>query len=150
MHFAPKPFRVAFTGDFYAADGSPKYRDMGLAVFTPHPSIRPGRFAEHRAEVGADQVGDAQGVVVLTPAVTAASVAQSRDLLAIGRFGVGYDAVNVAACTEADVVVFITAGALDHSVAEATVGWMIALTHHMRIKDSLVREGKWDQRSHYM
>jgi phosphoglycerate dehydrogenase-like enzyme len=27
---------------------------------------------------------------------------------------------------------------------------MIALTHHLRIKDSLVREGKWDQRSCYM
>ena len=108
------------------------------------------RFKEHRPEIGTDQIGDANGVVVLTPSVTAATVANARDLLAIGRFGVGYDAVNVAACTEADVVVFITAGAVDHSVAEATVGWMIALTHHMRIKDKLVRDGQWDQRSHYM
>ena len=38
---------------------------------------------------------------------------------------------------QADVVVFITAGAVDRSVAEATVGWMIALTHHFRIKDHL-------------
>ena len=38
---------------------------------------------------------------------------------------------------QADVVVFITAGAVDRSVAEATVGWMIALTHHFRIKDQL-------------
>jgi phosphoglycerate dehydrogenase-like enzyme len=150
MDFAPKPFRVAFTADFYAADGSPRYRDMGLAVFAPHPHLRPGRFAEHRAEVGADQVGDAQGIVVLTPAVTAASVAEGRGLLAVGRFGVGYDAVDVAACTDAEVVVFIAAGAVDHSVAEAAVGWMIALTHHVRLKDSLVRDGHWDQRSHYM
>jgi len=147
MDIIPKTFRVAFTSDFYGADGSPKYCDMGLAVFAPHPRIRPIRFEDHRAEIGADQIGDAQGVVVLTPAVTAASVGQARNLLAIGRFGVGYDAVNVPACTEADVVVFITAGAVDHSVAEATVGWMIALTHHMRVKDSLVREGRWDQRS---
>jgi phosphoglycerate dehydrogenase-like enzyme len=63
---------------------------------------------------------------------------------------VGYDAVDVKACTEADVLVFITSGAVDHSVAEATVGWMIALTHHVRIKDLLVREGNWDQRSNYM
>jgi phosphoglycerate dehydrogenase-like enzyme len=145
-----KTFRIAFTGDFYAADGSPKYRDMGLSVFAAHPHIRHSPFKEHRPEIGADQIGDAQGVVVLTPAVTAATVANAHDLLAIGRFGVGYDAVNVTACTDADVVVFITAGAVDHSVAEATVGWMIALTHHMRIKDKLVREGRWDQRSRYM
>jgi phosphoglycerate dehydrogenase-like enzyme len=147
---APKTFRVVFTGDFFAADGSPRYRDMGLSVFAPHSHIRQSRFAEHRAELGADQIGDAQGVVVLTPAVTAATVAQARDLLAVGRFGVGYDAVDVAACTEADVAVFITAGAVVHSVAEATVGWMIALTHHLRAKDALVRDGGWDRRSHYM
>ena len=150
MAFAPKMFRVAFTGDFYGADGSPKYRDTGLSVLAAHTHIRHSRFAEHRAEIGTDQIGDAQGVVVLTPAVTAASVAESRDLLAIGRFGVGYDAVDVKPCTEADVVVFITVGAVDHSVAEATVGWMIALTHHIRIKDLLVRDGKWDQRSHFL
>src|SRR5260370_25679379 len=150
MDIAPTTFHVAFTGDFYTADGSPKYRDLGLSVFAAHPHIRHSRFAEHRPEIGADQIGDAQGVVVLTPAVTAASVGQSRDLLAIGRFGVGYDAVDVAACTEADVVVFITAGAVDHSVAEATVGWMIALTHHLRVKDMLVRDGLWDRRSRDM
>jgi phosphoglycerate dehydrogenase-like enzyme len=63
---------------------------------------------------------------------------------------VGYDAVDVEACTQADVVVFITAGAVDRSVAEATVGWMIALSHHIRIKDILVRTGRWDDRSRYM
>jgi phosphoglycerate dehydrogenase-like enzyme len=68
----------------------------------------------------------------------------------VGRFGVGYDAVDVAACTEADVLLFITAGAVDRPVAEAVVGWMIALTHHVRTKDRLVREGRWDERSQYM
>ncbi len=41
-------------------------------------------------------------------------------------------------------------GAVDHSVAEATAGWMLALTHHMRTKDALVRTGDWDARSRYM
>src|SRR3569623_538557 len=126
MADAPKPFRVALTGDFYAADGSPRYADMGLATLEEHPHIRTSRFLEHRPSIGADQIGDAQGVIVLTPAGTAAPVARAAALLAIGRFGVGYDAVDVAACTEADVVVFITAEPVDHSVAEATVGWMLA------------------------
>jgi phosphoglycerate dehydrogenase-like enzyme len=108
------------------------------------------KFRDHKTPIGADQVADANGVIVLTPAVTAATVAGSRDLLAIGRFGVGYDAVDVEACTAADVAVFITAGAVDRSVAEATVGWMIALSHHMLVKDQLVRIGTWDERSKYM
>ncbi len=62
----------------------------------------------------------------------------------------GFDSVDVAACTAADVALFITAGAVDHSVAEATAGWMLALTHHMRTKDALVRTWDWDARSRYM
>ena len=143
-------FRVALTGDFFSADGSTKYPDIGLSIFDGHPHIEWAKVREHKVPIGSDQVVGAQGVIVLTPSVTAETVSRSHDLLAIGRFGVGYDAVDVEACTQADVVVFITAGAVDRSVAEATVGWMIALAHHFRIKDHLLRTGRWDERSKYM
>src|SRR4029450_13869038 len=105
---------------------------------------------EHRKQIGPDQLAGANGVIVLTPAVTHETVSDAKDLLAVGRFGVGYDAVDVNACTEADVVAFITAGAVDRPVAEAVVGWMIALTHNVLHKDRLGRRGKWDDRSRYM
>ncbi|WP_165253455.1 NAD(P)-dependent oxidoreductase [Paludisphaera soli] len=145
-------FRVALTGDFFGPDGSTKYPDVGLSILDASDDVEWVRFPEPRTPIGPDQVADsgANGVVVLTPAVTVESVSRARDLLAIGRFGVGYDAVDVAACTAADVVVFITAGAVDRPVAEATVGWMIALGHNLRIKDDLVRTGRWDERSKYM
>ena len=143
-------FRVALTGDFYEPDGQLKYRDIGLDLLATAPGIAVGRFSAHHPEVGPDQLAGYQGAIVLTPRVTAHSLSAARDLLAIGRFGVGYDSVDVAACTAADVALFITAGAVDHSVAEATVGWMVALSHQMRIKDALVREGRWHERSRYM
>ena len=144
------PFRVALTGDFFGSDGSTKYPDIGLSTFDGHPEIAWSKFAEHRPQIGPDQLDGSNGVIVLTPSVTAETVARAGDLLAVGRFGVGYDAVDVAACTGADVAVFITAGAVDRSVAEATVGWMIALTHHMFVKHSLVHDGRWDERSKFM
>jgi phosphoglycerate dehydrogenase-like enzyme len=147
---AEKKFVVTLTADFFDAEGTPKYRDLGLSVFDGQPQIERRTFAEHRPKIGPDQIDGVQGVIVLTPAVTAETVSRAENLLAIGRFGVGYDAVDVAACTAADVVVFITAGAVDRSVAEATVGWMMALAHHVRVKDRLVRNGQWNERSHYM
>jgi phosphoglycerate dehydrogenase-like enzyme len=66
-----------------------------------------------------------------------------NELLAISRFGVGFDSVDIAACTENDVAVFIATGAVDRSMAEATVGWMIAITHNMVAKHNLVRTGRW-------
>jgi phosphoglycerate dehydrogenase-like enzyme len=145
-------FRVALTADFFEPDGSTRYPDIGLSVFEQDTTktVEWFKISEHRPVLGAEQLADADGVIVLTPAVSALTLSESRDLLAIGRFGVGYDAVDVAACTNADVVLFITAGAVDRSVAEATVGWMIALTHNLRIKDILVRTGRWDERSRYM
>src|SRR5215212_7580027 len=134
-----KSFQVALTNDFYDAAGAPKYNDLGLGVFDSHPETAVRSFAKHRKIIGADQLAGVNGVIVLTPSVTRESVSGASDLLAVGRFGVGYDAVDVPACTDADVLVYITAGAVDRSVAEAVIGWMIGLTHHMLIKDKLLR-----------
>lgn len=143
-------FRVAFTGDFYDSAGTPRFRNLGLEVFEGQPHIQVRAFERHRPEIGADQVGDAHALIVLTPRVTAETLARNEQLLAVGRFGVGYDNVDVAACTQANVLAFITAGAVDRSVAEATLTWMLALTHHVRAKDALVRTGRWDERVHFM
>ena len=146
----PQSFRVALTADFYNPDGTSKYDEMGLSLLDEQPHISYCSFPEHRTVIGADQIGDANGVIVLTPAVARDSLVDADDLLAIGRFGVGYELVDVEACTEADVVAYITPGAVDRPVAEVVIGWMIALTHHALIKDQLVRTGGWDVRSQYM
>ena len=143
-------FRVTLTRDFFDDSGRPKFADLGLAVFEPYSHIAVSQFAEHRPTIGADQIGDHHGVIVLTPAVSSGSLHGCEDLLVVGRFGVGYDGVDVQACTDADVLVTITAGAVDRPVAEATVGWMIALTHRFLPKDRLVRSGHWDERTNYM
>src|SRR5438045_7856127 len=118
-------FVVTLTADFYESTGAPKYEDIGLSLLAAQPQIEQRVFKEHRKEIGADQIGDAQGVIVLTPSVSAQSVANPENLLAVSRFGVGYDSVDVAACTAAEVLATITVGAVDRPVAEATIGWMI-------------------------
>ena len=105
-------FVVALTADFYDGNGAPKYRDLGLSVLAENPRIEQRVFKEHRKQIGAEQIGGTNGVVVLTPAVTAESVSNADQLLVIARFGVGYDAVDVKACSTADVLVTITTGAV--------------------------------------
>ena len=146
---APR-FRVALTADFFDDAGEPRYRDIGLDQIADEPQIDWQRFDRHESEIAPEQLAGAQGVIVLTPRVTHRTLSAADDLLAVGRFGVGYDTVDVAACTERDVLLFITVGAVDWSVAEATVGWMLALSLHVRPKDRLVREAAWDERSRFM
>jgi len=150
MSATQRVFRVAFTGDFHHPDGTPMYRDFGLGVLEAQPGIRHRPFAENLAEIAPTQIGDAQAVIVLSPRVTANSLSRADDLLMIGRFGVGFDSVDVEACTAADVALVTAVGAVDRSVAEATLGWMLALAHKVMIKDRLVREGRWPERGRHM
>lgn len=145
-----KRFQVALTADFYDTSGKLRYADIGLNLLHECPSLYVRSFSSLQPEITADQLKGQNAVIVLTPRVTAASLASSEDLVVLVRFGVGFDSVDVDACTNADVALCITAGAVDHSVAEATVGWMLALSHHLRTKDILVRTGQWDHRSLYM
>ena len=141
---------VALTHDFYDAQGALRYRDIGLAALAAQPAIATERFARHEAEIAPEQLAEADAVLVLTPRVTARSLSQAERLLVVARFGVGYDSVDVAACTAHDVALTIAAGAVDRPVAEATLAWMLALSYRLGIKDRLVREARWDDRSQHM
>lgn len=143
-------FNIALTADFYDENGKARYAAFGLSVFDDHSSVAVSPFNTHLPEIGAEQLSGVNGVLVLTPRVTNDSLAQSDDLLIISRFGVGYDSVDVEACTDQDVMVTITRGAVDRPVAEATIAWMLALNHNVLQKDRLVRTGDWDGRSALM
>jgi phosphoglycerate dehydrogenase-like enzyme len=143
-------FRVALSGDFHKPDGTPLFREFGTRVLDAQPGIVRTVFAENLREIDPAQIDGLHAVIVLSPRVTARSVSRAENLLAIGRFGVGYDSVDVPACTAADVALVTAVGAVDRSVAEATLGWMLALLHQVRTKDRLVREGRWPERANHM
>lgn len=142
-------FRVAISASAFKPDGSPQWKNLGLETLA-EAGLEYAAISEKCSSFTPQQLRDSQAVVVLAERVTTESLAKSADLLAVVRFGVGYDLVDVPACTDANVAVVITAGATDRPVAEATVGWMIAITHHTLIKDRLVRSGEWNQRTSYM
>tara|TARA_Y100001935_G_scaffold5629_1_gene4321 strand:+ start:1665 stop:2705 length:1041 start_codon:yes stop_codon:yes gene_type:complete len=142
-------FRIALTSDFQK-DGKFVFPDFDLEQLKKTRGIEFDFFNEHKPEIHPEQLEQYQGVIVMSPKVTKFSLSESNNFLIICRFGVGYDGVDVTACTESDVVLCITAGAVDRPVAEATVGWMIALGHRMINKDQLVRKGLWYQSSQYM
>ncbi len=147
---APPPaFRIGLTGDFFS-QGHPVYPDFDLGILERAPGIVCSTFSSHTDEVTPQQIAGLHGVIVLSPRITQHSLSQSHELLAVSRFGVGYDSVDVAACTASDVALCITSGAVDRPMAEATVGWMFALAYRMRSKDLQMREARWDQRGMIM
>jgi len=64
-------------------------------------------------------------------------------LEAIASYGVGYDAVDIAACKERGIRVSNTPSVLNDAMAELTLGLMIALCRRIPQADVHVREGWW-------
>jgi phosphoglycerate dehydrogenase-like enzyme len=137
------------THDFLS-DGKLVYRDIGLSVLEEAPEVSHRFLETHHPIVKPEQLDGLDAIISLTPRYTRDSLAGVEGLTAIIRFGVGYDSVDVQACTDANVLLCITAGAVNHSVAEATLAWMLALSHRVLIKDRILREGQWATRSRHM
>jgi len=143
-------FIVALTADFFDDDGNLKFRDVGISTLESQAGIVVVPMEGFHQCVKPEQLQGVHGAILMEAGADKQTVSHSEDLLALARFGVGYNDIDVQACTEADVVFFTAAGGVDRSMAEATVGWMISLGHRFRMKDLLVRSGKWDQASHHV
>lgn len=82
--------------------------------------------------------------------VRAALLERCPRLLCVSANGAGFDTVDVPACTKAGVLVLNQAGANAQSVAEATLGFMIDLTHRVVESDRLLRRERGFTREQLM
>lgn len=137
------PFRIGFSADFCDQQGQLFFPDIGLSLLEGIPRVAHEFVAEYRDEYSPQQLADYDVVISLKPKVTAQSLAGISRLCAIGRCGVGYDNVDLDACTEHGIAVFITPAGVVRPVAESIVLLVLALSHHLVRKDRQVRRGLW-------
>jgi D-3-phosphoglycerate dehydrogenase len=97
-----------------------------------------------------EQIALYDALLVLAPRVTAATLAGATRLKLIARFGVGYDNVDVSACTAKGVLVTITPDGVRRPVAQAALTLILALAGKLLIKDRLTREGRWHEKLDHM
>ncbi len=135
-----RPFRVALSGDFRKSDGSPTFTDFDLAPLRSAPGVEMA-FLEARSPLQAEQLEDFDALILLAHRFDAASVPRSGRLSVIARFGVGYDSVDVAACTAGDIALVITPDGVRRPVAVSILTLMLALTSKLMAKDKLARLG---------
>ena len=143
-------FRVGVTRDFLRPDGSLGFGDIGLNMLDEQPGIVWQYLPENWSELPREVADEYDALLVLAPRVTAATVEGSRRLSLIARFGVGYDNVDVEACTRNRVLLTITPDGVRRPVAASALAFLLALTHKLPQKDRLTREGRWAEKLNYM
>jgi phosphoglycerate dehydrogenase-like enzyme len=136
-------FRVGLSADFCDDQGKLVFPDIGLALLEGHPGLSYGFIPKYEAEYSPDQITCYDVLISLKPRVTAQSLRGNSRLCAIGRCGVGYDNVDLDACTERGIAVFITPTGVVRPVAESILLFALALSHRLTIKDRQVRQGSW-------
>jgi phosphoglycerate dehydrogenase-like enzyme len=145
-----EPFRVGVTRDFLKPDGEVAFGDIGLGLLDEAPDVRWEFLVENTRELGPEQVRGYDALLVLAPKVTAATLEGADRLLIVARFGVGYDNVDVEACTRAGVLLTITPEGVRRPVALAAITLLLALSHKLLVKDRLTRAGRWAEKLDHM
>ncbi len=143
-------FKIGITADFLNEEGHIGWGDIGLSLLTQYPDIEWGFLPDYGDEIPPEAADEWDALLVLAPRITAATVAQAERLKIVARFGVGYDNVDVVACTSAGIAVTITPDSVRRPVAVATVALILAMMHNIVVKDSLTRRGLWQEKLQYM
>ncbi len=146
----PDTFRVALTRDFRDDDGSIGWGDIGMAELEAEPGVEWEFLPVDETPLSPGALAGYDGVMVLGNAVDAGSLVGADRLRVLARFGVGYDTIDLDACSAAGIPVTTTPDGTRLPMALAAVTMLLAVAHNVRQKDRIVRERRnWDERYQY-
>ncbi len=97
------------------------------------------------AETLKAEIADCQGMVLRTVPMTRELLEAAQELKVISRFGVGLDNVNLQAAKELGLYVLNTPEANITTVAEHTMGLMVACVKHFHTGDTAVRTNRFSE-----
>lgn len=94
----------------------------------------------------AKQVADVRALIIRNQTqITAELLGHAKELIVLGRAGVGLDNVDLNACANAGVIVTSTPEQSTISVAELTIGLMISLARQIPAADADTKRGNWNR-----
>jgi phosphoglycerate dehydrogenase-like enzyme len=140
-------FRVGLSRDILDARGEPAFGRAALRILDEAPALEWDYLPKVVPEIDADHAAHYDAIYVNTARVPAATVARSDcRLRVVARHGVGYDTVDVAAMTQAGVLVTNTPSSMPRPVATIALTFILALAGRLMLKDRLTRTGRWHER----
>jgi lactate dehydrogenase-like 2-hydroxyacid dehydrogenase len=93
----------------------------------------------------AEALREAEGLILCGARLTAEVLAQAPRLRAVSNVGVGYDNLDLAACTARRIPVANTVGVVEETTADLAFALLVAAGRRLVEADRYVREGRWQQ-----
>ena len=123
--------RVAISKDVLSAEGVPIY-DPSVLSLLDHPRIEWSYMPGPLSELSPDFAAHHDVFCAMVERVTAATLGRAdQRLRLVARFGVGYDAIDVPACSASGVMLSIAPDGVRRPVARSS--WRSCITGGMRM-----------------
>jgi D-3-phosphoglycerate dehydrogenase / 2-oxoglutarate reductase len=115
----------------------------GMAVLAERKDLDIVALHDPPVEQFHQHLSSADAVLCWLERVDRAALAAAPRLKVVSRYGVGFDTVDIAACTERDIPVMVVNGTNDLSVAEHAMMLMLAVARRVLDNDQIVKAGGW-------
>ena len=134
-------FRVALSRDFLTAEGEPLFPMFDRTPLDEDPDIEWHYLENGDGPVDAGELAGHDALILLAQRFDRSSVPGDGRLAMVARFGVGYDSVDVPACSDNGIALVITPNGVRRPVAVAIIALILAVMGKLLLKDQLTREG---------
>ena len=142
-------FKIGISRDAITATGT-IFGEEAFKVLDD-PAVEWEFLPEKDPEVPPEYAATYDAICLMSAKITRKTLSGvNRKTRLIARFGVGYDSVDVPACTEQGVLLTISPDGVRRPVAASVIGFVLALAHRMFLKDRLTREGRWAEKGNYL
>jgi D-3-phosphoglycerate dehydrogenase len=135
-------FRIGLIPDFYT-DGKGTFEDLVDRTQRDVPGLEFAPMPMEGVLTTPATLEPFDALFALAIKITPESLAGVSRLAIVARWGVGYDSIDVDACTAADVALTITPGGVRRPVAEAILTFIFALLKNLPEQDRVIRAGQW-------
>lgn len=129
-------YKVLITEDI-GEDGINYLRERGYEI-----KVASGR----NEDILIQEVTECEGIIARTSYITKKVIAAAPSLKVIARFGVGVDNIDLEEATRLGIQVTNCLGANKNTVAEYTIGLILALAKNLFLYDSELRKGNFQIR----
>ena len=139
-------FRVGMTRTLRSSSGGGRSLGrIGLEALENELGIETFFLKRYRRVLGHDDVDGLDALIIENATLPAEAVTNSEQLVLVARFGAGYDAVDVDACTREGILVTNAPDGVRRPMASAYLALILALTLRLVEKDRLMRKGRWTE-----
>jgi D-3-phosphoglycerate dehydrogenase len=120
-----------------------KLPEAGMSLFAARPDVEVVQLADPNVAEWHAAIANAHATLCWLERMDRPALAAAPHLRVVSRIGVGYDTVDIAACTERNIPVMVANGSNDLSVAEHAMMLLLAVARRAVDIDQHVKAGGW-------